>query len=176
MGAAPGALIENRRLLAAPVAEICALPAPERYGRVAAVRAHDLEFYPEYERAYTGMLGERCDLAPEIPIESRADMAGYLAEGLLFHILIDERPGGVFAARRSVFAGMHGYQVWEKFLYPEARGRGFAAAAQRRFIEALDPGDSAVLFGFIHPRNVWSLRAAAHDGRVDVGGYTFVAL
>lgn len=175
-GVAPGGLIHSRRLLAAPVAAIQALPIPERFDRVAAVRVHNLDFYETYAFHYRRMLADRPDLAPEIPIESRDEMASYLAEGLLFHILIEDHPGGVMAARRTCFAGIHGFQIHEKFIYPAFRGKGYAAAVQRRFIQTLDPSDNAILSGFIHPRNVWSLRAAAHDTRIDVGGYTFLAL
>ena len=115
-------------------------------------------------------------VSPEIPVEPYDDMAEYLRAGLLFHIMVDARRAGVMAALPTLMAGLHGFQVHEKFIYPDVRGHGFASAMQRRFVDALDPSDGRILFGFIHPKNVWSLKAAQRDGRVDVGGYTFAAL
>ena len=82
----------------------------------------------------------------------------------------------VRAAKRDTLAGMHGYRVFEKFLYPEFRGKGLAAAMQRRFAERIPSGDDECFFGFIHHENVWSLKAALHDGRVGIlSGYIFTA-
>ncbi|TVQ32044.1 MAG: hypothetical protein EA376_06890 [Phycisphaeraceae bacterium] len=175
-GLPPGAVAHGRRLLAAPVASIQALPDPERIERVEAKPAENIDFYDEYAAHYLQARHERPEIAHAIPVESREAMRGYLAEGLLFRVLIDGRMGGVMAGKRTHFAGMHGYIVQEKFLYPEYRGQRLASAAQRRFVRALDASDQQLLFGFIHPRNVWSLKAAAKDGRVDVGGYSFFRL
>ncbi len=170
----PSRIEHGRRLLAAPVEEIAALPDPPNMERVTVKPVRDMSFYEEYEHRYRSLPEERPEIAPHIPIESRNAVARYLFQGLLFHIVVDGVRAGVMAADRALLAGMHGYRVQEKFIYPEFRGKGLAAAAQRRFIQALDASDDAILFGYIHPRNVWSLKAAAHDGRVDVGGQHFI--
>lgn len=169
-------MVHNRRLLAAPVRVVAALPPAPGSDRVVCEKATSLDFYDEYAREYGRMLEDRADLAPEIPIESPGDMQGYLAEGLLFLFRMDGRLGGVMAARRAQIQGMHGYKVWEKFLFESWRGRGLAVAAQRAFYRSLDGADDRIVFGHIHPRNGASLKAAMKDGRVDVSGYTFVRI
>lgn len=169
-------LFHSRRLLAIPLALAQALPDVDDAPRVRAQRAKDLAIYPTYEREYLAMLAGRPELAPDIPIESRDDMAGYLAEGLLFLIRLDGAPAGVMAARRAQTQGMHGYRIWEKFLFGSCRGRGLAVAAQRAFYRGLRLDADSLVFGHIHPRNPASLRAALHDGRVDVSGYSFVRI
>lgn len=174
-GPAPAWFAPYKRLFGAPLAEITGRPLPARHALVSVAPAEDLSFYAEYAAHYAAVHAERPELAPEIPVESREDMATYLAQGLLFFVIVGGRCAGVMAARRDTLAGMHGYRVLEKFLYPEFRGRGYAAAAQRCFAEALPAADGAWLFGFIHPANVWSIRAAHHDGRVEVGAYAMLA-
>jgi L-amino acid N-acyltransferase YncA len=138
--------------------------------------ADDLSFYDEYASLYAAMHRERPALASEVPVEPFDKMRVYLEQKTLFHVIIDGERAGVMAALVDRFAGMHGYRILEKFLYPAWRGRGFAPAAQRHFAEALPDTTGEVLYGFIHPDNIWSSRAARHDGREDIGGYFYLRL
>jgi hypothetical protein len=106
--------------------------------------------------------------------ESRDSLQDCADEGLLFEVVVDGVGAGVVAAIRDDRHGMSGFGVEELCLDSAWRGRGLAAGAVQRLVDALPADDGDVLWGTIHPDNAPSLRNALSIGRQVVGGYVWV--
>ena len=94
----------------------------------------------------------------------------------LFEVLIEGESAGVIGGFADRSYGLKGYLVADEILDDEHRGRGFAPAMQRRFIDALRASEDDLVFGTIAVQNAASIRTALRVGRVDVGGWWFVPI
>ncbi len=176
--ASPGgtlAVTEDLCYFAAPLSWMSRLPLPEHYSRVRLERAASLDFFAEYERIYAQLIEERSWMEGVVLQDSREELESYKSEGTLFGVSIDDTWAGIIAAYRDTDRGISGYCVGEFVLKRGFRGRGFGPAVQRRFAGRLEETGDAVLYGTISGANAPSLRTARKCGRVDVGGYYWVA-
>ncbi len=106
--------------------------------------------------------------------ESEDSLQDCADEGLLFEVSVDGTGAGVVAALRDDRHAMSGFCVEELCLDTTWRGRGLAAGAVQRLVDALPAREGDVLWGTIHPDNAPSLRNALSVGRQIVGGYVWV--
>ncbi|MEO6511902.1 MAG: GNAT family N-acetyltransferase [Nocardioides sp.] len=106
--------------------------------------------------------------------ESEDSLQDCAEEGLLFEVIVEDTSAGVVAAVRDDRHGMSGFGVEELCLDATWRGRGLAAGAVQRLVDALPAEEGDVLWGTIHPDNAPSLRNALSVGRQIVGGYVWV--
>lgn len=165
----------GKRLFAMPVSVVREGSRPPGAERLRAERATDLSFYEVYAEHYERWNRESPELARHVRPETREALERHMAEGLLFLVRIDGELGGVVACFGGwCERGVRGYRMAEEFLYPAFRGRGLAAALQRACIDELDGSAGEVVFGWIHPLNVPSMRTARRVGRIDVGGYWYL--
>lgn len=169
----------DKRLIAAPLEVMLAQPQPETFDRVNLKRATSLAFYPEYAASYRELHAERPELRAVAQVESEDDMKGYLENGLLFEIFVDEAWAGVSAVYKDVNTGLSGFCIGEVVLTKAFRGRGFGSAAQLQLASRLarqGVGQDELLFGTIGAVNVSAQRAALRAGRIDLGGHVWASL
>jgi L-amino acid N-acyltransferase YncA len=126
------------------------------------------------EAVYAELADLEPDLASWAKPEDEESLAACAEEGLLFEVLVDDRPAGVVAAVRDDEHAMRGFSVQELCLDRGHRGRGLAPGVVQRLLDELPARAGDVLWGTIHPGNAPSLRNALSIGREPVGGYVWV--
>ncbi len=169
----------DKRLLAAPLRVMLAQPEPETLRRVTLKWATSLAFYGDYAAIYGALQAEHPELQEVIRLETQADMQGYLDDGYVFEIFVDDRWAGVAAVEDDVKTGLSGLCVMEIVLAKSFRGRRFGAAVQRRLAAALvenGVSEDTLLFGTIGENNLPAQRTAERAGRMDLGGHVWVTL
>jgi hypothetical protein len=160
-------------VLIAPAQAIVARPAPPALDRVALVACADLDFYGRYVVLYDDIYDERPWARNEVRVEDRETLADCRAQGLLFHVYVDDFWSGIVAAThrgRAARGAVQGIQVAEIILTKSARGAGLGVAVQRRLAEHVVSGEpKATIWGTIAHANLPMRRTAERVGRVNIG-------
>lgn len=166
----PGS-VADKRFLAAPVDELRPRPMPSGLD---VVPARDLRHYDEAVAAYAAVDDQHPEHPNQARIEPRNVLAGTLADGLLFDVLLDDTWVGYVGADERSRLGLPGHTVRELIMTPTARGRGLGPGLTTGLARGV-PGDG-ILLGTIHHDNRGARLAALAAGRVDVGGWSQVPL
>jgi len=169
----------DKRLLAAPLGVMLAQPGPETLRRVSLERATSLAFYADYEAVYKELQAEHPELEEVVSLETREDMQGYLDDGYVFEIFVDNLWAGITALEDDVQTGLSGLCVMEIALAKAFRAQGLGSAVQRHLASELVKSNvdkDTLLFGTIGEVNVPARRTAERAGRVDLGGHAWAAL
>jgi hypothetical protein len=152
---------------------IAARPGPPGLDRVALVGCTDLDFYARYVALYDDIYGERPWARTEVRLEDRETLADCGAQGLLFHVYVDEIWSGIVAGThcgRAARGAARGIQVAEIILAKSTRGAGLGVAAQHRFAEHVASREpKATIWGTIAHANLPMRRTAERVGRVNIG-------
>ncbi|MGI9242756.1 MAG: hypothetical protein ACR2RV_18310 [Verrucomicrobiales bacterium] len=171
---APGAEVDQW-VLAGWRDEIRRRPMPAPWRRVSLVPDPGLDSYSEFERCYREFNEQHPGTEAWNTAVGRDTLERCAADGGNFRVHIDGEPAGWIAAWLSGEGPLFGWTMADELLEAEQRGRGFAAAMQRVFLEALPAGEELV-FGTIDQRNAASLGTARRVGREIVGGYLFLPM
>ncbi len=172
--AIPGA-VGDRRLLAGNLGEIAARPERGLPDGFSLEQDADASCHEAYLAIYERLHRYVQDSSDLSQCEERASLATCAADGALFCLRERGRLAGVIAARIEDRYGLRAWYVVEQVLDAEYRGRGLAPALQRALLARLDRSRSALILGEINDRNQPSLRTALRVGRLDAGGWVFVA-
>ena len=165
----------DKRLIAGRIGDLLALPRPGRAERVVVEPITAAQpIWSRYERLYDAFHAREPEMRDRVPISGFEKLEESAEAGCLFVVRIDDERAGMIAGLPSHAHGLRGIVVIDEILGERYRGRGFAPACQRRFIEALPASADDVVFGTIDARNTPSLRTALSVGRLDVGGWWFV--
>lgn len=161
---------QDKRFLAAPLAELTAAEVPQAVTLQPSV---DLEHYADAEAAYAAVDTAHPDHPRQARIESRTDLEELQRDGLLYDVLVDDHWSGYVAAEAEHKLGLSGFTVSELILTEPVRGHGLGrhltTLLARRLLEHGKPDD--ILIGTIHHDNTGALRAAGQAGRHDIGGW-----
>ena len=166
----------EKRYLAAPLREMCALPKPRNLGRLRLRQAADMTFYAAYADLYERRFAAFPLLREYTRTETEEAMAEYLQEGTLFEVEVDGAWSGIICVTRHVEQGLKGFLVVEMLLEPHLSGQGLGVAAQYRLAHALNAEEDDVLFGTIDARNTATIKTARRSGRADVGGFLWLPI
>lgn len=164
----------EKKYVAGDIQTMKSLPKPENLDRVELRRAADIGFFDDYAGVYEALLSQHPQHVEYATSEGRDDFEFYLSEGIIFEVFIEGSWAGLVAGYRDVDACLEGFRVAENVLSEEFRSRGFGRGVQRRLAEALDP-KIGVIFGTIHRENLGAYHAAVRSGRIDIGGFCWVA-
>jgi RimJ/RimL family protein N-acetyltransferase len=164
------------RVLAGLLSEINTLPLPENAARVRLSRATNTDFYLRYVELYQQLYRERPWLPDVARTETLEDMQQYLETGQVFEIFVDGTWAGLTIAIRDAGWGVRGWLMVEIVLTAPFRGQDLAVAVQRLLAQQLEDAGKDCLFGSIGAVNLPMQKTATRVGRVDIGGYFFVAM
>ncbi len=131
--------------------------------------------YDAYDRVFAAFMAAHPAWEGRLARTSRDDYRACAEAGGLFVAEVDGEVAGVFAARPGEVRGVPGWLVEEELLADRWRGRGLAPLLQRMALAHLDTATHPLVLGTIDAANQPSLRTARRVGRVDAGGWTFVA-
>jgi RimJ/RimL family protein N-acetyltransferase len=154
--------------VAAPVSHLQSFDPPPHIECVRLSVPGSTEFYDRYLAAYQDFHEEYPELAGSDFTQPFEDVKSLIAAGSFYEVFVDDKWAGVIGTEEATAYGMSGYQVTEKCLTKEFRGRGLAPAMERRLIDRLPKADGAIFHGSIDSRNVPSLATAKRVGRVEV--------
>ena len=165
----------DKRFLAARMGELADRGNPPPALTVAPAR--DLANYPDAEAAYAAVDRAYPAHREQAMLQSRADLAVSIAEGILFDVLVDGSWAGYVGATEDSAAtlGLPAYVIQEIILIAEQRGRGYGRHLTTLLARAL-PDRRRILLGTIHADNRGAIVAATRAGREDVGGWFQVPL
>lgn len=161
-------------VVARPVHEMLVQPLAETYNDVSLVPCGPVQAAGRVATIYE----ELKELRPQLnqwatPAEAE-DLEAAAEEGLLFEIQVNGIPAGVIAAEREDAYGFTGFCIQEIALDAAHRGHQVGVAALQRLCRRIPTGTDDVLWGYIHPANVMSLRNAQASGRQVVAAYVWV--
>ncbi len=137
---------------------------------------NDKAFWFRYLEAYDAFVAARPELRHEVQATTLESFDLCQKEGLICQFWRGDQWVGLVAAAPDREWGIVGYCMYEEILMPEFWGQGYGSAVQRHFLERLKPVDNALIYGTIYAQNHPSLATAKRNGRIDIGGYTFLRL
>ena len=163
----------DQHIVIGHVNSLSARPAPHHIERVAVRTVDDLEeATAEVAAAYAALFEENPALDGVLFPAALDDLMRARETGALVWIEIDGRRAGLLATAETAGPLVHGQVVVEQILWAEFRGRGLAAAAQRRLVDHLARRDpDTLIHGTIDARNHASLATARRVGRVEVAAW-----
>jgi len=172
----PG-LGRDRRFLAAPLAELAAVPSavpPE----LKLCPTTDDRHLAQAVAAYAALDAQHPAHAGQTGVIGAEDLAECVEAGLMYDVNVDGTWAGYAGVLPDEKLGLEVYTVQELLLTPEFRGRGYGAhlttLLARALVEGAEPG--RVLLGTIHVDNAGAYPAALRAGRYDVGGWVQLPL
>lgn len=121
----------------------------------------DLEWY---RSAYEEFHASLPHLKEWVPLTDEEELRRSEEDGLIFVVEIAGRLAGLIAAEKRGLLGASGAYMNELLLVPPFKGRGFAPAIQRKFIDEFLT-DVELIWGTIDSRNLSSMRTALRVGR-----------
>lgn len=169
----------GQHVLAATASALSRAPKPDRFREIELHALKDERFYDQYVRDYADFHRDRPDLKERVPAVDIDDMRAAVAEGLIFRATVGGQEAGLIAAKNDSFIGKPGVYFLEILLKPRFRGKRFAPALQRRFMETVSSSlasDETVFWGTIDSRNPASLNTALRTGRSIVSTEWFFPL
>jgi GNAT superfamily N-acetyltransferase len=126
---------------------------------------------------YAAVIAGDPAFAGELYAASESDLAQCQDEGTLHWIVADGARAGVIASQPGDVEMLPGHVIVEEAVLPAFRGRGLAAAAQRRLAGILaGQAADAVITGTIFAGNMASRRTAERAGRPALLNYWFALL
>jgi RimJ/RimL family protein N-acetyltransferase len=137
---------------------------PARFDEVTLRPAASLDFYPDLIRIYEGL---KDDSHHELKPESRESLKTSLKQGLLYEAFVEDRWAGMISAHRLTERFYNGVFIVEEVLDKQFRGKGYAPAMQRKFIDQLEK--DSLVFGEILYWNHRSRKTAMRVGRKKCG-------
>ncbi|HET6512215.1 MAG TPA: GNAT family N-acetyltransferase [Candidatus Kapabacteria bacterium] len=148
--------------------EIRKRPRPRRYSDVEVRPSASLEFYPKLQKVYQELDRET---GQELTPEGRESLQSSLEQGLLYEAFIDGEWAGMISAHIMTERFLTGVFIVEEVIAEKFRGKGYAPAMQRKFIECLQ--DGKLVFGEILWWNERSRKTALRVGREKCGATFF---
>ena len=119
-----------------------------------------MELYKEFH-------AQSVHLKDWVPLNDEDEMEECRKEGLLYSVFIEGQKAGLIGGVTEAFLGHSAVYFVEVILSSQFRGRGFAPAVQRAFIDLL-PETNGLVWGTIDAKNSPSLQSALRVGRVVV--------
>ncbi len=100
-----------------------------------------------------------------VQANSISDFECSLKDGLLYYILYQGKKIGIISAIDDEYIGKNSMYITEIIIEKEFKGKKFATAAQRKFIEE-NKKDFTYVWGKISEQNIPSLKNALRVGRM----------
>jgi hypothetical protein len=170
----PGAL-GDRRVMVGHLGEIAERAGAELPSGFSLEPDPDVTCHAAYQQIYARLHREVPGSAESSRCESRESLVACAADGALLCLRDRGRLAGVIAAKVDARYGLRVWYMIEEVLDSDYRGRGLAPALQRALLVRLDRSRAELVLGEIDDVNLPSLRTALRAGRIDVGGWVFVA-
>ncbi len=166
-------LTPSLRYVVGSVKKIKSSQIPVLREKVNLTSVEDNTYRGWYEDLYKDFHSKYSEMADWVPVNDKEDMEICLKDKLLFFIYIDNKKAGLIGGRRENLLGKAGVYFTEIVISSEFKGKGYAAAAQRAFIDSLPEGMDLV-WGTIDSRNISSTKTALRVGREVVRSEFFV--
>ncbi len=164
------------RCLVAPVEDLQRSSPPAHADEITLRRCEDGSAYDNYRRTYDRFTANTPIIGNEIYVLGPKEFDELVKQGHTYDVLVENEWAGLIAAVAEPYLGVPSFTVHEEILDTAFRGRGLAAATQRKMIDLLDPREGQFVFGTIHALNAPSIATAQRVGRFDVGGFFFLEL
>lgn len=165
----------NLRYIVGSIAKIKRKQKPDNYQKVSLAPVKDNNYRDWYEQLYMDFHSRNNELKDWVPVNNDEDMDSCLKDRLLFFIYIEGKKAGLIGGRKQDLLGKSGLYFTEIVLSTEFKGKGFAPAAQRMFIDHLS-SDIEVIWGTIDCQNVSSTKTALRVGRSAIRSEFFLPL
>ncbi|MGE0632442.1 MAG: hypothetical protein AB7O96_08550 [Pseudobdellovibrionaceae bacterium] len=165
----------NLRYVVGTIGYIQTIPNPNNYEKVSFRSINDNSYRAWYEELYKDFHSNNEELKDWVPVNDEDDMNACLKDRLLFLTCIENEKAGLIAAKRKDLLGKSGVYMTEVLLSKDFKGKGYAPAIQRKFIDEL-PKDIELVWGTIDTRNVSSTKSAFRVGRRSIRSEFFVPI
>ena len=162
----------DRRVLAAPVADLRGPPVPDG---LTLTPTPDTSRHADAQAAYDAVDAAHPHHPHEARLLSTEDLQECIDAGTMFDVHWRGEWAGYAGTLAHPQLGLDAQVVQEFLLAPHARGHGLGAALSTLLARHL-PDPAQVLSGTIHGRNRGALNAATRAGRQDVGGWWWAPL
>ena len=121
-------------------------------------QVQDESYYDWYKEGYDRFHQERPDLKNKVLVNALEDMSGCLEDGLIYEAFYQNEKIGLIAAEMSPLLGHRGIYFHEIFVDQEWKGKGFAKAIQRKFVDQVAYDND--IWGTIDHYNIPSYKTA----------------
>lgn len=148
---------------AARITRIKAASLPPNYKKIRLQLVDQDNYYDQYLDYYKQFHHEQPDKKDKVAVNDKATMEISRTDGLLYQILLNEKPIGLIAGERLDFMGASGLYFNEIVIDQAHKGNKLAAAAQRHLIEKTNTIE--FVWGTIDTSNIASSKTAARVGR-----------
>ncbi|MBK8202520.1 MAG: GNAT family N-acetyltransferase [Bdellovibrionales bacterium] len=165
----------NLRCVVGKVSNIKNAPRPNNYEKVSLSPIKKDDYRAWYEQLYSDFHMSNVELKDWVPVNDAENMDACLKDGLIYFVHIENEKVGLIAAKRKSLLGKSGIYMTEILLSKDFKGKGYAPAIQRKFIDEATDGIELV-WGTIDARNVASTRTAFRVGRNSIRTEFFIPI
>ena len=165
----------SQRYIVAPVKGISRNSLPPKYNEIELSEVTDTSYRDWYESAYKDFHQISPELKDWVPLNDVEEMKDSIQQRLMFDAIVDGKKVGLIAANREKFLGRPGVYFLEIVVSKDYKGKGYAPAMQRKFIDTVLT-DAETVWGTIDARNLPSTKTAMRVGRIPIRCEFFIPI